>query len=53
MTRHCYRHCYFAVHNITWRTLPAELGNWNSIWKRFRRLSQAGVFETFFEALAA
>jgi transposase len=44
---------YFCVHNITWRALPAELGNWNSVWKRFWRLSQAGVFEAFFDALAA
>src|ERR671932_1924960 len=44
---------YFCVHNITWRALPAECGNWNSIWKRFWRLSQAGVFEAFFDALAA
>lgn len=44
---------YFAVHNITWRALPAEFGNWNSIWKRFWRLSQSGVFEAFFETLAA
>ena len=44
---------YFAVHNITWRALPAEFGNWNSVWKRFWRLSKAGVFEAFFEALAA
>jgi transposase len=44
---------YFAVHNITWRALPAEFGPWNSIWKRFWRLSRAGVFEAFFEALAA
>ena len=43
---------YFSVHNITWRALPAEFGKWNSIWKRFWRLSQAGVFEAFFEALA-
>ncbi len=43
----------FAVHNITWRALPETFGNWNSVWKRFWRLSQAGVFEAFFDALAA
>lgn len=44
---------YFTVHNISWRALPAEFGSWNSIWKRFWRLRQAGVFELFFEALAS
>jgi transposase len=44
---------YFMVHNITWRALPAEFGSWNSIWKRFWRLSRSGVFETFFQALAS
>ena len=44
---------YFSVHNITWRALPHAFGNWNSIWKRFWRLSQAGVFEAFFDALTA
>src|SRR5918997_2230911 len=44
---------YFAVHNITGRALPATFGKWNSLWKRFWRLSQAGVFEAFFEALAS
>ena len=44
---------FFAVHNVTWRALPEAFGNWNSIWKRFWRLSQAGVFEAFFDALAA
>ena len=43
---------YFTHHNITWRALPAEFGTWNSVWKRFWRLSQAGVFEAFFDALA-
>jgi hypothetical protein len=27
---------------------PAEFGRWNSVWKRFWRLSRAGVFEAFF-----
>jgi transposase len=43
---------FFSVHNITWRALPAEFGNWNSVWKRFWRLSRSGVFETFFQLLA-
>ena len=44
---------YFSVHNITWRALPERYGNWNSVWKRFSRLSRAGVFEAFFAKLAA
>jgi transposase len=44
---------YFAVHNITWRALPAEFGDWNTVWKRFWRLSQTGTFEAFFLALAS
>ena len=44
---------YFTVHNITRRALSAEFGHWNSIWKRFWRLSRAGIFEAFFDALAA
>ena len=44
---------YFTVHNITWRALPECFGHWNSVWKRFWRLSRAGVFEAFFDALTA
>ena len=43
---------FFTVHNITWRALPTEYGNWNSVWKRFWRLSRSGVFEAFFQLLA-
>jgi transposase len=43
---------FFTVHNLTWRALPAEYGHWNSVWKRFWRLSRSGVFEAFFQALA-
>ena len=43
---------YFTVHNITWRALPAEFGHWNSVWKRFWRLSQRGVFEAMLAMLA-
>jgi transposase len=44
---------YFTLHNVTWRALPAEFGPWNSVWKRFWRLREAGVFEAFFETLAS
>jgi transposase len=43
---------YFTVHSLTWRALPVEFGNWNTVWKRFWRLSRSGVFEAFFQALA-
>src|ERR1700719_1613232 len=43
---------YFTVHSITWRALPAEFGNWNSVWKRFWRLSRRGVFEAMLALLA-
>ena len=42
---------YFAGSQRHMAGLPAEYGTWNSVWKRFWRLSRAGVFEAFFEAL--
>lgn len=42
----------FISSYITSRALPAEFCKWNSVWKRFWRLSRAGVFETFFRLLA-
>jgi transposase len=44
---------FFTVENVRWRALPERFGHWNSVWKRFDRLSQAGVFEAFFDTLAA
>jgi transposase len=43
---------YFTLQSVTWRTLPAEFGNWNSIWKRFWRLRENRTIDAFFEALA-
>ncbi|MCY3753003.1 MAG: transposase [Alphaproteobacteria bacterium] len=43
---------FFSVHNITWRALPERFGRWNTVWRRFHRLSRSGVFEDFFATLA-
>ena len=44
---------FFSVENVRWRALPERFGPWNSVWKRFDRLSKAGVFEAFFDTLAS
>lgn len=44
---------FFTVENMRWRALPERFGHWNTVWKRFDRLSKAGVFEAFFDALAS
>ncbi len=44
---------FFTVENVRWRALPERFGPWNSVWKRFDRLSKAGVFEAFFDMLAS
>ena len=35
-----------------WRDLPPEFGNWNSIFRRFRRWVQADVFKRIFDTLS-
>lgn len=35
-----------------WRDLPAYFGNWNTVYRRFRDWSQAGVFERLFCAVS-
>ncbi len=44
---------FFTLENVRWRALPERFGPWNSVWKRFDRLSKAGVFEAFFDTLAS
>ena len=35
-----------------WRDLPPGFGAWNSIFRRFRRWAQSGVFDHIFEAVS-
>jgi transposase len=35
-----------------WRDLPDLFGSWNSVFRRFRRWAQAGVFERLFQILS-
>ena len=35
-----------------WRDLHERFGNWNSVFRRFRRWAQKGVFESLFKSLS-
>jgi transposase len=43
---------WIARTGAPWRDLPAELGHWNSTWRRFARWSAKGVWERLFAAVA-
>ena len=34
---------------LPWRDLPSAFGNWNSVFRRFRRWAKGGVFERLFK----
>lgn len=35
-----------------WRDLPEQFGNWNSVWRQFRRWCLSGVWDIVLQALA-
>jgi len=43
---------WMARTGTPWRDLSPCFGNWNSVYKRFRRWAKAGVWERILEALA-
>lgn len=43
---------WIARTGAPWRDLPTELGNWNTVFKRFRRWVNADAFYRMFKALA-
>jgi transposase len=42
---------WIARTGAPWRDLPASFGNWNSVFKRFRRWASKGVFALMFRTL--
>lgn len=42
---------WLARTGAPWRDLPAEFGNWNSIFRRFRRWAKSGVWSRILEVL--
>src|SRR5436305_1572293 len=42
---------WIAKTGAPWRDLPERFGNWNSVWRRFDRWAQKGVWRRVFEEL--
>jgi transposase len=43
---------WIARTGAPWRDLPPALGNWNSVFQRFRRWAVKGIFERVFARLS-
>src|SRR3712207_7450725 len=41
-----------AREGASWRAIPERYGKWNTVWRRFARWRDLGVFEAVFAALA-
>jgi transposase len=42
---------WVARTGAAWRDLPERFGNWNSVWRRFARWAEAGVWERLLAAV--
>ena len=42
---------WIARNGGPWRDLPPELGNWNTVWRRFDRWAKNGVWQRIAETL--
>lgn len=42
---------YMLRTGIPWRDLPESFGKWNSVFRRFRRWCEQGIFEALLETL--
>ena len=42
---------YMLENGCKWRSLPKKFGNWATIYKRFRRWTEAGVFQKVLEVI--
>lgn len=43
---------WIARTGVPWRDLPETFGPWNSVFRRFRRWTLKGVFESVFKAIS-
>jgi transposase len=43
---------WIGENGCKWRSLPEEFGNWNSVFQRFKRWANKGVWQIIFNTLA-